>query len=116
MAFVDADELDIPVLDRRRVDLTGRVERVQTRTVADQRAADGDVIEQPATLIHSAITDVAEAEKHILAGVGGYIVVMRLEAVGRTIDSRPQWTSNRLVTRNDGVCGKSFRRHRDIAV
>ena len=44
-----------------RVDLGGRLERREARPVADQRAADGDVVDEQAALVHAAVADVAEA-------------------------------------------------------
>ena len=63
--LVDADEPHVPVLDRGRVDLVGESNGVQAGAVADQRAADGDVVEQQAALVDAAVADVAEAEQDV---------------------------------------------------
>ena len=73
-AAVDADEPQVPVVHGRRVDLGGRLERVEARPVADERAADRDVVDEQAALVDPAVADVAEGEQDRLAGVGRQVV------------------------------------------
>src|SRR5207253_407643 len=87
--LVDADELDVPVLDRDRLDLGRGLERRQAGAVAEQGATELDVVDEQTALVDTAVADIPEREQDRLARVRGQVEAVRLEAGRRAVEAGP---------------------------
>ena len=72
------------------LDLRRRLEGVQVGAVADERAADRDVVEKQAALVDTAVGDVPEAQQDVCPAYADRSNVCGSKPVGGAVEGRPE--------------------------